>query len=124
MICPRCGGTGLADAILVPEDLARSIVHKTVRCGRCRGAGVIGEGDAMNNPTQIDESLLKRRPVVTAVPDPDGPGWIVELMCGHKVWCAVRPMNFTYCGECLVELTKQARALLSEQQRPAGAHRG
>jgi len=72
-----------------------------------------------NDPKQVDESLMRRRAVVTALPDPDGGlGWVVELSCGHTVWCAVRPMNFTHCGECIVKLTEQARALCLTQQRP------
>ena len=69
--------------------------------------------------TEIDENLTRRRAVLTAQPDTDGPGWLVELGCGHKIWCAVRPMNFTYCGECLVQLVEQARALRDQQRRPA-----
>jgi hypothetical protein len=73
----------------------------------------------MNQPTPIDESLMRRRAVLRALPDPEGgAGWIVELACGHTVWCAVRPMNFTHCGECLVQLAEQARALRDAQKRP------
>lgn len=68
--------------------------------------------------TPLDETLLKRRAVIAAQPDPDGPGWTVELACGHTVWCAARPMNFTHCGKCLSVLAEQARAFTERQTRP------
>ncbi len=72
-----------------------------------------------NDPKPVDESLMRRRAVVSALPDPDGGlGWVVELSCGHIVWCAVRPWQFTYCGMCLTKLAEQARAILGDQQRP------
>ena len=73
----------------------------------------------MNEPRlpAVDESLMERRRIVKASPDADS-GWEIELSCGHTIWCAVRPHNTSYCGECLVEMVDQARALRAAQTKP------
>ena len=69
--------------------------------------------------TPLDEKLLKRRMVRSAQPDPDGPGWTVDLSCGHTIWSPERPLNFSYCGQCLAILAEQALAYTERQRRPA-----
>jgi hypothetical protein len=62
------------------------------------------------------DEAYKMREIVTATQDADGPGWVIELNCGHTIWCAVQPSKLMYCGACLTELVERSRRMGGEKK--------